>query len=727
MKEELKKEREQMILSFVEGKDYRPIKIKEMAVLFGVPKKQRGEFHEILDSLIARGKIEIDRKGLIRLPEANLCVGEFMATQRGFGFVRVEGEEEDIFIPETYCSNAFHGDTVKVRLNGHGGSHGRRKEGEIIQIIKRGVQTVVGTFERNNKVTFVIPDNGKMKKDIYIPKDGTLDAVDGHKVVVELTDYGSDSRSPEGRVIQILGHQNDPGVDILSIVKAFGLPEEFPEDVMRQVAEIPDTVDFSDLGGRVDIRKLDTVTIDGEDAKDLDDAITIEKKEDGSYELGVHIADVSHYVTENSPLDREAVNRGTSVYLVDRVIPMLPHKLSNGICSLNAGEDRLALSCFMTFDAKGQIKSHRIAETVVNVTERMSYTDVNAILTHHEPAVCKRYEHLVPMFETMKELAVILRKNRKKKGSIDFDFPECKIYLDEKGHPVDIAPYDRNIATKIIEEFMLAANQVVAEEYFWMEIPFVYRTHEYPELEKIQDLARMTASFGHHIKVGQEEVHPREIQKLIEEIEGTEEEAFLSRLTLRSMKRAKYSTVNEGHFGLATQYYCHFTSPIRRYPDLQIHRIIKENIRHGIRGKRYEHYETILPEIARRSSDRERLADDAEREVDKMKKAEYMQDHIGEVFAGVVSGVTAWGIYVELQNTVEGMVRLADMSDDQYDFEEEKYRVIGHYTGREYRMGQKVFIRVVSVDKLTRTIDFAMIDETSEDGREGDIIWEKKQ
>ena len=711
MQEEEKMQKKQMILSLVEDKDYRHIKIKEMALLFGVPRKQRGEFHEILDCLFSAGKIELDRRGRICLPKENIVVGNFMATQRGFGFVRVENQEDDIFIPESGCKNAFHGDTVKVRLTGHGGHSGRRKEGEVIQIVQRAVTRVVGTFSRNKRITFVIPDDGKFTSDIYIPKGATLDAVQGHKVVVEITSYGDAKKNPEGQVIQILGHQNDPGVDILSIVKSFGLPEEFSEDVMHQVAQVPERVDSRDCAGRVDIRSLDTVTIDGEDAKDLDDAITIQKKEDGTYELGVHIADVSHYVTEHSALDREAIRRGTSVYLVDRVIPMLPHKLSNGICSLNAGEDRLALSCFMSIDSKGQVMSHRIAETVVNVTERMSYTDVNDILTNHKEETCKRYESLIPMFEQMKELATILRKNRKKKGSIDFDFPECKIKLDKNGHPVDILPYERNIATKIIEEFMLLANQTVAEEYFWQEIPFVYRTHEYPDLEKIQDLARMTASFGHHIKVGREEVHPREIQKLIEEIEGTEEEAFLSRLTLRSMKRAQYTTVNTGHFGLATQYYCHFTSPIRRYPDLQIHRIIKENIRHGISAKRYAHYEEILPGIAKSCSDRERVADDAEREVDKLKKAEYMADYIGHSFHGVVSGVTSWGIYVELPNTVEGMVRLADMDDDQYEFEEEKYRVKGHYTGKEYRMGQNVTVQVVRVDKLTRTIDFAMMEE----------------
>ena len=711
MQENKKLQREEMILSFVEDREYRPMRTREMANFFCVPKKERGEFHDILDDLIRRGKIEIDRKGWIRLPENRILTGEFMATRRGFGFVRAEGRERDIFIPERSCSNAFHGDLVQVRLTSQGEDGGRRSEGEIIRIIERKTRTLVGTFTRNKNVCFVIPDHEKITRDIYIAKENTLGAAEGHKVVVELSDFGDGNNSPEGHIIQILGHINDPGVDILSIVKGFGLPEEFPEQVMDQAAAVPDHVGTAEFSGRVDIRGVDTVTIDGEDAKDLDDAITIIRREDGTYELGVHIADVSHYVTEHSPLDEEALLRGTSVYLVDRVIPMLPHKLSNGICSLNAGEDRLALSCFMTFDAKGRLKNHRIAETLLNVTERMSYSDVNDILTYHKPETCKRYERLIPMFETMEELAALLRKNRKKHGSIDFDFAECKIRLDSQGHPVDIVPCERNVATRIIEEFMLAANQTVAEEYFWLEIPFLYRTHEYPDLEKVQALAQMTAGFGYHMKVGQEEVHPREIQKLIEQIEGTEEEAFLSRLTLRSMKRAKYSTVNEGHFGLATQYYCHFTSPIRRYPDLQIHRIIKENIRHGMRGKRYEHYEAILPSVARESSEKERRADDAEREVEKLKKAEYMISHIGEAFDGIISGVTSWGIYVELPNTVEGMVRLADMADDRYDFEEEKYRVTGHHTGREYRMGQTVRVKVERVDKLTRTIDFSMVTE----------------
>ena len=715
MQEERMHEREHMILSFVEDEHYRPMKIKEMAALMNVPKKQRGEFHEVLDRLIAKGKIAINRRGLVGLPEENIVVGEFMATQKGFGFVRVEGQKEDIFIPEPYCNHAFHGDLVKVLLKKSAGMSGRRPEGEVIQIVKRAIHTVVGTFQRKGKITFVLPDNLKWNHDIYIPKVANFEAENGHKVVVEITDYGDDKKSPEGYVIQILGRPSDPGVDIMSIVKGFGLPDSFPDEVMTQVAKVPLVVEPSEVGGRVDLRNQDTVTIDGEDAKDLDDAITLNKTAEDEYELGVHIADVSHYVTEHSPLDKEALNRGTSVYLVDRVIPMLPFALSNGICSLNAGVDRLALSCMMTIDKKGQVKSHRIAETVIRVNERMSYTDVNDIVTNHKKETCERYEKLVPMFEAMKELALILRKKRKKKGSIDFDFPECKIKLDDKGHPIAIEPYDRNIATKIIEEFMLAANQVVAEEYFWMDIPFLYRTHEYPDAEKIQDLARMTAGFGHHIKLSQGEIHPREIQKLIEEIEGTKEEAFLSRLTLRAMKRAQYTTVNTGHFGLATQYYCHFTSPIRRYPDLQIHRIIKENLRYGHSPKRIAHYESILPGVAKRCSDRERLADEAEREVDKMKKVEYMQAHIGEMYEGIISGVTSWGIYVELDNTVEGMIRLADMDDDQYEYQEEKYRVIGHYSGKEYSMGQTVKIRVIGADRLTRTIDFAIADNSPKD------------
>ncbi len=713
-------ERQQKILSFVKEQSYTPVKIKEMAVLFCVPKKERGDFHNIIDTLVSAGEIEIDRGGRIRLPKDSMVEGEFMPTRRGFAFVRVEGREDDIFIPESHCGNAYSGDIVRVRITHHGDGKGRSAEGEILQVIERHTASLVGTFAKKKHISYVIPDSAKWTKDVSIPKDMTMGAVDGHKVIVDITDYGDGVKGPMGKVTQILGHRDDPGVDILSVVKDYGLSDEYPKEVLCELGDIPDCVSEDEMTHRLDLRHLDTVTIDGEDAKDLDDAITIQMSEDGTYELGVHIADVSHYVREGSPLDREALRRGTSVYLVDRVIPMLPRRLSNHICSLNAGEDRLALSCIMTIDAKGEVISHRIAETVIRVTERMSYHDVAAILVDRDQALCERYEALIPMFHTMADLEVILHRRRKKNGSIDFDFPECKIKLDASERPMDIVPYERNVATDMIEEFMLAANETVAEEYYWLEIPFLYRTHERPDPEKIQKLSRMTALFGHSMKVGKGEVHPREIQKMISNIQGTKEEAFLSRLTLRSMKRAKYTTLNEGHFGLATSYYCHFTSPIRRYPDLQIHRIIKENIHSGMGGERLAHYESILPGVAKQCSDAERLADDAERDVEKLKKTEYMENHLGDVYTGVISGVTSWGIYVELENTVEGMVRLADMSDDHYDYEEEHYRVIGHRTRKEYRLGQSVSVQVARVDRTYKTIDFVLIEGE-------DTSWEKTQ
>ncbi len=700
--------RKQMVYEFIKDKDYKPLKSKEMALLFCVPKKERKEFHDILDELVAEGSVMIDAKGRYRLPKESVNTGVFMGTSRGFGFVRIEGQEDDIFIPEQQCGNAYDGDVVLVQIYKESGGKGRRREGKIIKVVERANETIVGTFEKKEHFGFVVPDREKFTSDIYIGKGKTMGAVTGHKVVVRILDFGDEKKSPEGEVVEILGHKNDPGVDIASIIRDFCLPEEFPQEVMRQAGATTDVVSTEEIAGRMDLRDRQTVTIDGEDAKDLDDAITLAKMQDGGYELGVHIADVTHYVTEGSALDKEALKRGTSVYLADRVIPMLPHRLSNGICSLNQGEDRLALSCIITYDKNGKIRDSRIGESVIQVDRRMSYTDVNAIVTLLDEEKRNEYETFVPMFEDMKELAGILRQNRKKQGSIDFDFPECKIQLDEQGVPVDIVPYDRNVATRIIEEFMLAANKVVAEDYFWQEIPFVYRTHEYPDLEKMKELAAMARSFSHTLKVGQEEVHPKEIQKLIESIEGTEEEVFLSRLTLRAMKRAKYATENDGHFGLATKYYCHFTSPIRRYPDLQIHRIIKESLRKGLPEKRRQHYESILPQVAKASSDLERRADDAEREVDKLKKAEYMRSKIGEVYEGIISGVTSWGIYVELTNTVEGMIRLADLEDDVYEYDSDNYRVMGRYSEKEYRLGEKITVQVARADTASRTIDFVI-------------------
>ena len=706
-------EKKKMIEEFVGSKGYRSMSVKEMAMVLQVPSRDKKDFREVLDALEREGKISIDLKGKIKPLPADVKVGKYMATQRGFGFVRVEGEDDDIFIPGSYTKSALDGDTVQVLVKKEGGE-GKRREGQVLNILERGNSVLVGTYTRSRNFGFVTPDNQKFTKDIYVAKAESKGAVTGHKVVVEITDFGDEQRKPEGRVLEILGHVNDPGVDILSVIKAYGLPEEYPDDVMKQIENIPDEVEEKEKAGRADFRDLQTVTIDGEDAKDLDDAITI-SKEGNMYHLGVHIADVSQYVTEGSPLDKEALKRGTSIYLVDRVIPMIPHKLSNGICSLNQGVDRLALSCMMDINEKGEIVKHKICESVINVTRRMSYTSVHKIIEEKDEAERKEYEELIPMFELMYELADILQARREKRGSIDFDFPEAKIILDEKGKPIDVKEYERTQANRIIEEFMLAANQTVAEEYFWNELPFVYRTHETPDMEKIQNLALFIENFGYTLKIKEDEIHPKEVQKLMRSIAGKPEEGLIGRLALRSMKQARYTTECEGHFGLALKYYCHFTSPIRRYPDLQIHRIIKENIHGGMKDKRIDHYQKILPEVAEQTSALERRADDAEREVEKMKKAEYMEQFVGKDFEGTISGLTTWGMYVELPNTIEGMIRVADIPGDYYYYDEDLHRMVGEQTGKVYKMGEPLRIIVAGVDKLTRTIDFVLYQE-DEDG-----------
>ena len=704
MTEELLKQRKEMLVQLVHDKTYVPMKLKELAMLLSVPKEHRDELKEVLDILIAEGKIGISKKGKYGKAEEFALVGTFSGHAKGFGFVTIEGREQDVFIPADKTKGAMDGDKVQIVIEGE--ARGKRAEGAVLRILEHANKTVIGFYQKNKNFGFVLPDNQKLGQDIFIPQGKDMGAVTGHKVIVRITDFGDDRKKPEGVITEILGHVNDPGVDILSIIKAYGLPEGFPDEVMVQVAGIPDEVDEEEKKNRLDLRHLQTVTIDGEDAKDLDDAISISKENDDHYTLGVHIADVSHYVTENSPLDKEALKRGTSVYLVDRVIPMLPHKLSNGICSLNAGTDRLALSCLMEIDGKGNVIGHRIAETLIRVDRRMTYTAVNAIVTDRDPDVMEEYRDFVPMFDLMKELADILRERRKKRGSIDFDFPESKIILDEKGRPVDIKPYERNAATKIIEDFMLMANETIAEDYFWQELPFLYRTHDYPDPEKMKRLGTFINNFGYTIRTQNGEVHPKELQKLLDKIEGTPEEALISRLTLRSMKQAKYTTVCTGHFGLAANYYTHFTSPIRRYPDLQIHRIIKENLRRGLSDRRFAHYDSILPEVAVQCSSMERRADEAERETDKLKKCEYMSKRIGKEYDGVISGVTNWGLYVELPNTVEGLIRVNDLTGDYFVFDEEHMELVGEMTRKSYKLGQKIRVQVADTDKLTRTIDF---------------------
>ena len=700
-------QRKKMIYDFMCDDMYVPMKIKELAIVLGVKKDQRPQLEQILNELMTEGRIVCSKRGKFSKSEEKKITGTFQAHPKGFGFVSVEGEKEDIFIPESETNGAMHMDTVEISVSP--AVTGRRREGKVLHVLERGMKQVVCTYQLNKNFGFAVPDNPKFGSDIFIPLERSKGAVNGHKVVVEITQYGKKGKNPEGKVVEILGHINDPGVDILSIVRAYGLPVEFDPKVMTQVEHVAKPVSEADMAGRMDLRDWQMVTIDGEDAKDLDDAVSLTMDHE-NYILGVHIADVSNYVQEHSALDTEALKRGTSVYLVDRVIPMLPHALSNGICSLNQGEERLALSCIMTVNPKGEIIDHTITESVICVDRRMTYTNVKKILADHDPEVMAEYEPLVPMFEKMAELAAILRKKRMKRGSIDFDFPETKVILDKNGNPVDIRRYDRNVATKLIEDFMLAANETVAAEYYWRELPFVYRTHEQPDSEKIQKLSTFINNFGYSLHIGSDEVHPKELQKLLEKIDGTSEEPLISRLTLRSMKQARYTVENTGHFGLAADCYCHFTSPIRRYPDLQIHRIIKDSLRGRLGEKRIGHYTQILPEVAKHASEMERRADEAERETIKLKKVQYMEKHIGETFAGVISGVAEYGFFVELENTVEGLVRVTSLTDDFYQYYEETYELVGEATNRRFKLGQQVRVTVDNCDRIMRTIDFTLAD-----------------
>ena len=645
---------------------------------------------------------EFQKLGLIK-------EGTFIGNHKGFGFVELEEDDDDIFIPADATGTAMHQDKVQVLLK-KGEQKGKRKEGSVIRILERANQEIVGTFQRERDYGFIICDNQKFSKDVYVSPKNSKGVRDGDKVVAEILDYGDDRHKPEGRIKENLGSMNAPGTDILAIVKSYNIPSEFPVKVMNQAARVPDHVLEADRDGRMDLTDWQTVTIDGEDAKDLDDAVTL-TKEDNIYHLGVHIADVSNYVQGGSALDKEALKRGTSVYLADRVVPMLPERLSNGICSLNQGEDRLTLSCLMDIDENGTVVSHKIAETVIRVDRRMSYNQVRCILEDGDTETSKEYKDLVPMFFLMKELSALLRKRRHHRGSIDFDFPESKITLNGAGRAIDVQPYEANVATEIIEDFMLMANETVAKEYCKGEYPFVYRTHENPDPERIEELLTLLHHQGIQIRKSGQEITPKEIQEILESIQGLPNETMISRLTLRTMKQARYTTECSGHFGLAARYYCHFTSPIRRYPDLQIHRIIRDNIRGRLqREGKTEHYREILEHVAQQSSACERRAQEAERESDRLKKAEYMSYHLGEEFEGIISGVTAYGFYVELPNTVEGLVHVTSLRDDYYSYNEETYELSGELSHKVYHLGQKVRVRVADADALKRTVDFTVVE-----------------
>ncbi|MCY8222076.1 ribonuclease R [Bacillus haynesii] len=699
------------LLSFMKEEAYKPLAVQELEEMLEITDSD--EYKELVKALVTleeKGLVVRTRSNRYGLPEKmNLIKGKVSAHAKGFAFVLPEDSSlDDVFIPPSELNTAMNGDTVLVRLSTETG--GTKKEGAIIRIIERNIQKIVGTYTETKNFGFVIPDDKKITNDIFIPKHAKNGAVEGHKVVVRLTSYPEGRMSAEGEVIEILGHKNDPGIDILSIIHKHGLPGDFPAEAMEQAGNTPDTIDEKDLEGRRDLRDQTIVTIDGADAKDLDDAVTVTKLKNGHYKLGVHIADVSHYVTEGSPIDQEAYERGTSVYLVDRVIPMIPHRLSNGICSLNPKVDRLTLSCEMLINPQGQVVEHEIFQSVIKTTERMTYSDVNKILVDDDEELKQKYEALVPMFKDMEDLAAILRGKRMERGAVDFDFKEAKVLVDEEGKAKDVVLRERSTAEKLIEEFMLVANETVAEHFHWMNVPFIYRIHEDPDQEKLQRFLEFVATFGYVVKGTAGSIHPKALQSVLEEVRDRPEEAVISTVMLRSMKQAKYDPQSLGHFGLSTEFYTHFTSPIRRYPDLIVHRLIRTYL---IQGKTdeatREKWAEKLPEIAEHTSNMERNAVDAERETDDLKKTEFMLDKIGEEFDGVISSVTNFGMFVELPNTIEGLVHVSFMTDDFYRYDEQHYAMIGERTGNVYRIGDEITVRVVDVNKDERNIDFEIV------------------
>lgn len=703
---------EQMLLDFMREKAYKPMTYQELEQHFGIEEAEDFKnFLKMLNRLEEEGAIIRTRANRYGVPERmNLIRGKLQAHPKGYGFLIPEDPRQpDVYIHANDMRGAMNGDTIMVRILSKGVGT-QRLEGEVARIVSRGNQQIVGTFQPHDGFGFIIPDDKRINRDIFVAKENYNGAVDGQKVVAEIIKYPEGRAAAEGRVVEILGHKDDPGVDILSIIRKYQLPEAFPEEVEAEAEQVPDVISESDLEGRRDLRHLPIVTIDGADAKDLDDAVYLERLENGNYRLYVSIADVGYYVKEGSPMDKEAYRRGCSVYLVDRVIPMLPRRLSNGICSLNPQVDRLTITCEMEFDPQAKIVRHDIYPSVIKTAARMTYDEVRQIVVDENPEVMQKYEHLKDMFFLMKELALKLREFRMQRGAIDFDIHESKILVDEDGKPIDIVKRERTIAEQIIEEFMLAANETVAEHFYWLRVPFIYRIHEDPDSEKLMAFMEFVTNFGYIVKGTGNKVHPRALQTLLEEIKGKKEETILSTMLLRSMKQARYEAESLGHFGLAAEFYTHFTSPIRRYPDLVIHRVIREVLINGsLNEGTIERLSEKLPDIARQSSDRERLAVDAERETDDLKKAEFMLDKIGEEFEGIVSGVTSFGMFVELDNTVEGLIRLSDMHDDYYHFHDRQMALIGERTSKVYRIGDEVKVRVARVNLDERTIEFELL------------------
>lgn len=699
------------IVEFMRKKVYKPMLKEELAIQFGLEGKEIEVFYNILKDMEKEGiiiKTRNERYGLVE--KMNLIVGKIEGNEKGFGFLIPDDKtKEDVFIPAEDMNGALHGDRVIVRITSKG-LYGKKEEGEVIRILERANDTIVGTFESSNNFGFVIPDDSRIAYDVFISKSNFNGAKTNQKVVVEITRWPEKRRNPEGKIVEILGYVGEKGTDILSIIKQFKLSEDFPAKVLNQASSIEQTVSQEEIEKRVDLRNLNIFTIDGADAKDLDDAVSIEKLSNGNYKLGVHIADVSHYVKEKSPIDKEAHKRGNSVYLVDRVIPMLPKELSNGICSLNPNEDRLTLSVFMEIDKNGSVVDYKIVEGIIRSKARLVYDDVSDFLERDDKKALKNLEGVTEDLKIMEELSHILYEKRQKRGCIDFDFPEARIILDEDGIPIDVVKEDRRIADKMIEEFMLVCNETIAEHFYWADIPFLYRIHEEPDMEKIEEFNKFIHNFGYSIK-GIQDIHPKELQLLTKEVKGKKEETLINTLLLRSLKKAKYSSEKDIHFGLAAEYYCHFTAPIRRYPDLQIHRIIKSYIKGKLSSNEQDRLHVLLPKVADHTSTTERTAEEAEREVEDLKKAEYMSTRIGNVYEGIISSLTHFGMYVQLDNTIEGLVHFSNMIDDYYYFDEDKYYIIGEHTNKVYRLGDTVKIIVINTDLVKRTIDFMLVQE----------------
>ena len=705
-------DREQKILDFMSDDDYVPMKAKEIAMLMRVPKNEYHDFLEVIGKLELELKIEKNRKNRYKISEKTYYDGYYRKNAKGFGFVKLEDREDEIYISKENSLNALNGDHVLIEITEKENKI-KRAEGKIVRILKHEKDTVVGTFQYNKNFGFVIPDDKNFGTDIYISKRNFGKARNNHKVLVKITKYPKNGKKAEGKIIEVLGNVNEAGVDMLSIIKEHNLPAKFPEAVVEEAKKCGDKVDKKDIPNRRDFRNEIIFTIDGEDAKDLDDAVRVEKLENGNYRLEVHIADVSYYVKENSLLDSEALVRGTSIYMLGRVIPMLPRELSNGICSLNAGEDRFTLSCIMEIDNNGNVVSSDICKGIICVTERMSYTNVQKILDGKDEEVLERYKPYIKDFKLMEELAKILKNRRLKNGYLNLDIPETKIELDIDGKAIGVGKYETTFANEIIEQFMLTANETVAEKFYWLDAPFIYRVHEEPDLEKVKELNKFLYNYGLKIRLSKDNIYPKEFAKVLDEIKGKEEERVISTLVLRTLKLARYEAKNRGHFGIASKYYCHFTSPIRRYPDLFIHRVISKYLENNyvIDENEYNILKKQAEDRSIKSSEREKIATEVEREAIKLKMAEYMESKIGEEYDAIISSITSFGIFAELENTIEGLIRFEDLGDEYFIYNEERKILIGELTKKTYKIGDKIRIRVARASKELREIDFELVKE----------------